>query len=111
MTISNSPAVVLVKFPFTDLTSAKKRPAVIVSPRQYSERYGDVVIIPLTSVNQNDDSLRLLKWEDAGLIKQTWVKPLIATVSVSLLERELGQLREPDAECIRSAFRQMLIIA
>ena len=111
MTISDSLAVVLIRFPFTDLTSAKKRPAVIVSPWQYSERYGDVVIIPLTSVNQNDDSLRLAQWKDAGLLKETWVKPLLATVSKSLITRQLGRLHERDMRCVRSSLKQMLSIA
>ena len=51
--------VVLVRFPFTNLETHKKRPAVIVSPATYAERYGDVVIAPLTSVDQQDVALRL----------------------------------------------------
>ena len=110
MTISDCPTVVLVRFPFTDLSSAKKLPSIVVSPSQYSERYGDVVIIPLTSVNQNDDSLHLSQWKEAGLLKETWVKPLLATVSKSLIKQKLGRLQDADMKCVRSALQQMLSI-
>jgi len=103
-----SPApFVLVRFPFTDLSVTKKRPAVVVSPQHYTNRYGDVVLIPLTSVDQEDDSLQLLRWKVAGLMKATWVKPLVATVVNSLIERELGQLHKDDKTCICAIFRQI----
>jgi mRNA-degrading endonuclease toxin of MazEF toxin-antitoxin module len=38
---------VLVRFPFTDLTAVKKRPAVIISPAEFTRRHGDVVLIAL----------------------------------------------------------------
>ena len=53
--------VVLMRFPFTNLETHKKRPAVIVSRAIYAEQYGDIVIVPLTSVDQQDDALRLEK--------------------------------------------------
>ncbi len=108
MTPFKSGTVVLVRFPFTDLSSAKKRPAVIISPDSYSHRYGDVVIIPLTSVNQNDDQLYVSCWEESNLVKPTWVKPLLATISTSLIDRELGQLGKEDASCVHTALQKML---
>ncbi len=108
MTRFKSGAVVLVRFPFTDLSSAKKRPAVIISPDSYSNRYEDVVIIPLTSVNQNDDPLYVSCWEESNLVKPTWVKPLLATISISLIDRELGRLHKKDVSCIHNALQKML---
>ncbi len=40
MTTYEPGAVVLVRFPFTNLTAAKKRPAVVVSPQEFSRRHG-----------------------------------------------------------------------
>ncbi|MCX8111037.1 MAG: type II toxin-antitoxin system PemK/MazF family toxin [Syntrophorhabdaceae bacterium] len=40
--------IVLVPFPFTDLTTIKKRPALIISPDEYNKKL-DVVIVFITS--------------------------------------------------------------
>ncbi len=44
--------VVLVPFPFTDQTTTKKRPAVIVSSEFYNVSLPDVVLMAITSQNQ-----------------------------------------------------------
>lgn len=36
-------------FPFTDLTTTKKRPALVVSANWYNKRYRDVVLVAVTS--------------------------------------------------------------
>ena len=51
--------VVLVRFPFTDLTALKKRPALIVSPSEFSKRNGDVVIVALTGQPQTEPDAAL----------------------------------------------------
>jgi mRNA interferase MazF len=40
---------VLVSFPFTDLTSTKRRPAVVVSPDTFNACNEDVVLVAVTS--------------------------------------------------------------
>lgn len=41
--------IVLIPIPFTDLSSAKKRPVVIVSNDVYNESFQDVVVVAITS--------------------------------------------------------------
>ncbi len=100
--------VVLVRFPFTDLASIKKRPALILSPQEYVNRYGDVVLLALTSRSQPNDSLRLADWQAAGLPKPTWLKPLIATLSATLVIRRLGRLVESDTDSVRLVLHELL---
>lgn len=90
--------VVLVRFPFTDLSSTKQRPAVVVSPVGFSHTYGDVVVVAATSRDPSDPGLALQDWSAAGLVKPTWFKPLIATLSSSIIVRRLGGLTQPDRE-------------
>ncbi len=59
--------VVLVRFPFTDLAATKKRPAVVVSSAEFSQRHGDVVVMALTSRPQPEDALPVEDWKAAGL--------------------------------------------
>jgi mRNA-degrading endonuclease toxin of MazEF toxin-antitoxin module len=49
MTLYNPGAIVLLRFPFSLLHTAKKRPAVVISPAQYFRCYGDLVVLALTS--------------------------------------------------------------
>ena len=53
--------VVLVRFPFTDLATSKKRPALVLNPEEYFFRHGDIVVLALTSREQ-DEELRLQHW-------------------------------------------------
>ena len=88
--------VILVRFPFTDLASSKRRPALVLSSAEYSERYGDVVVLALTSRPQAEDELRLRVWRDAGLPKPSWFKPIVATLSKDMVLRRLGTLTHTD---------------
>lgn len=100
--------VVLVRFPFTDLASSKKRPALVVSPAEYRARHSDVVILALTGQQQPNGELRLRNWQQAGLLKPTWLKPLIATVAGDVVERHLGILAEEDRLCAVKAVEHLI---
>ena len=100
--------VVLVRYPFTDLTTTKKRPAVILSPQVYTDRFGDVVLMPLTGHAEPESSLRLAHWHASGLRKPTWVKPIVGTLSVRLIEKRLGRLADEDERCVRAALATLL---
>jgi mRNA-degrading endonuclease toxin of MazEF toxin-antitoxin module len=41
--------IVLVPFPFTDQTTTKKRPAVIISAEDYNRKSPDLIIMAITS--------------------------------------------------------------
>jgi mRNA interferase MazF len=99
--------VALVRFPFTNQQSVKQRPAVIVNQVEYPRQYGDFVLIPLTSVAQTNPSLALRDWRDAGLLKPTWVKPIIATLNQHLIVRILGSVTVADHTAVRAAIEEI----
>ena len=47
MTVYKAGDIVLIHFPFTDLSSAKQRPAVVISPAAFASRHGDLVVLAL----------------------------------------------------------------
>ncbi len=103
-TTYNRGVVVLLPFPFSDQSSAKIRPAVIVSPRYPSD---DLLVVALTSVG---DTLRpgefaIQFWREAGLIHPSFAKRAVASVSGDLVRKQLGQLREIDLVKLDSAVR------
>lgn len=99
--------VVLVRFPFTDLTAVKKRPALIVSPSDFLKHHGDVVIVALTGQPHSDDTC-LQDWKNAGLLKPTWIKPLIGTVAATVIERRLGRLSSADHRSVAATLRTLI---
>jgi len=108
MTSFDAGDIVLVRYPFTDLSTSKKRPAVILSPRTYADRFGDVVLMPLTSQPDADTSLAITQWRVAGLLKPSWVKPIIGTLATRLVEKHLGKVAATDEQCIRAALAVLL---
>jgi mRNA-degrading endonuclease toxin of MazEF toxin-antitoxin module len=108
MTPSSPGAVVLVRFPFTHLRGAKKRPAVVISPAPYALRYEDVVALALTSQPQPDPFLSLQHWRTAGLLGPSWIKPAVFTLGASVIDRQVGFLDPEDAFRIPQALALLL---
>jgi mRNA interferase MazF len=103
-TTYNRGAVVLLPFPFSDQSSAKIRPAVIVSPRYPSD---DLLVVAVTSVG---DALRpgeflIQFWREAGLIHPSFAKRAVTSVSGALVRKPLGQLHETDLVKLDAAVR------
>jgi mRNA interferase MazF len=99
--------VVLVRYPFSDLSGSKIRPAVIVSTPHTSQ---DVFILPLTS---QTTSLRtgefvLKDWSQAGLNVETAAKRGVYTVHQNLVAQIVGNLSAPDLNDLDDALRLWL---
>ncbi|MBI5385500.1 MAG: MazF family transcriptional regulator [Verrucomicrobia bacterium] len=70
--------VVLLPVPFTDLTSRKVRPAVVIG---HSSHAGDPFVAPISSQLSNVDFV-LQDWQAAGLNVLCGVKSQIATIEL-----------------------------
>ena len=111
MTSFNFGDVLLVPFPFTDQTTAKKRPAVVISSQDYNQQRPDVILIAVTSrvlpVLQFGEVL-INDWAAAGLLKVSVIKPIVTTLEKSLVLRRLGQLEARDLQALRSVLGVIL---
>ncbi|MBS4029336.1 MAG: type II toxin-antitoxin system PemK/MazF family toxin [Ignavibacteriales bacterium] len=99
--------IVLVPFPFTDLTTTKQRPALIISPNEYNQ-FDEVVIAFVTS--QLHSPLRvgdyhIKHWQTAGLPKPSLIRMKFATLHNSVIIKRLGNLNEED----KIAFGKLLL--
>lgn len=99
--------VVLVRYPFSDLSGSKVRPAVIVSAPHSSK---DLFILPLTSKTAAllAGEFVLADWSKAGLNVETAVKRGIYTVDQSLVAQSLGKLSDSDLGALSDALRRWL---
>ena len=103
--------VVLVPFPFTSQTKSKRRPAVVVNRRSYSEHRPDVIIMAITSQLHASDGeleMRVTGWRAASLLKPSVVKPVLATIEQQLVVRTLGRLNAFDQSSLRRTIRAIL---
>lgn len=107
-TTCNPGDVVLVPFPFSDLSQRKLRPAVVISDGAYRAAHGDVVLVALTTQPQQGQALALGDWRGAGLPKPTWVKPLVMSLSTRMLVKTLGTLKPSDWACLTAAIQLMV---
>lgn len=81
--------VVLQPIPFTDLSSSKVRPAVVVGHGSWP---GDLFVVPVTSQMTNTD-LHLNDWDKAGLNVPSGIK---------------GQITAKDHEALDALLRKWL---
>ena len=103
--------VVLVPFPFTDQTTSKKRPAVVVSNRAYNTARPDIIVMAITSQRRPNPGLGdvgLASWQAAGLLKPSVVKPVFATLEQRLVLRTLGTLAADDQATLRKAIGDII---
>jgi mRNA interferase MazF len=103
--------IVLVPFPFTDQSAAKRRPAVIISSRSYHLERADLIIMAVTSQTRLGGSLgevMIKDWQSAGLLKASVIKPVITTVEQSLVIRRLGHLQKETLEELRKAIGKVV---
>lgn len=94
--------VVLLPIPFTDLTSRKVRPAVVIGKKET-----DSFLVPISSVMANTD-FPLQAWRAAGLNVPSGVKAQLATVEERLVVKIVGRLAANDSGTLDNRLRNWL---
>ena len=99
--------IILVRYPFSNLSSSKVRPAIVVSAPHVSQ---DIMIVPLTSKTASliEGEFVLAEWSTAGLNVATAVKRGLYTVHPSLVVTTIGQLADSDADRLEQSLRGWL---
>ncbi|WP_293360247.1 MULTISPECIES: type II toxin-antitoxin system PemK/MazF family toxin [unclassified Microcoleus] len=99
--------IILVRYPFSNLSSSKVRPAIVVSAPHVSQ---DIMIVPLTSKTASliEGEFILTEWSAAGLNVATAVKRGLHTVHESLVVRKIGILADSDAERLEQSLQDWL---
>ena len=94
----NQGDIFLAHFPFTDGTSAKLRPVLVISSNRFNGSE-DVVVLPISSKPTSSDPFAIFidelnpDFKDTGLKTSSsikWTKPM--TISKSVIRRHLGCL-------------------
>lgn len=98
--------VVLVRYPFSDLTGTKVRPAVIIGTPHVSQD----VFVPLTSKTFSllQGEFLLADWKGAGLNVPSAVKRGVYTIHESLVVKKVGKISETDVASLDTSLRHWL---
>jgi mRNA interferase MazF len=106
----NAGDIVLVKFPFSDLESSKKRPALLLVQTNLTLKVGVVSIAMITS---KVDGLkfpgdhRIEEWQEAGLLHPSLIRlAKIATIDKEMVYKSLGRLNARDLRSVKSSFQK-----
>ena len=98
--------VVLVPFPFTDLTTQKQRPGLVISSKDFNDSSPDVILLAITSqiskdLQHSDYPLSLDEQKKGGLPKPSIVKATkVVTLSQALVRKTLGRLPQETVDQI-----------
>lgn len=103
--------VILVRFPFTNLLTTKKRPALVLCRTVHSPRIQLVTLAMITSkveASRLPGDLILQDWSVAGLLHPSLVRlAKVATIDHTLVEKSLGKCSKRDLEAARKLFHTL----
>ena len=99
--------MVLVRYPFSDLSASKVRPAVVVSAPHPSV---DLIVVPLTSRTAGllPGEFALADWKAAGLNVPTAVKRGAYTIHPTLIAKRVGRLSSGDEASVDTSLRSWI---
>jgi mRNA interferase MazF len=97
--------IVLLKFPFTDGTTFKRRPALIIN--DFDD--GDLIVCRITSqIYKTKNDIYIDDWEKTGLKLPSVIRVhKIATLEKDLVECIMGKIENPTREKVRRIFSKL----
>ncbi len=98
--------VVLLRFPFTDASGSKQRPALVL----LDANDGDILVARITTKNYaTTHDVAMVDWSAAGLLAASTVRlHKLATLETSLVKRSLGHLTATDFVVIEAQLARLL---
>ncbi|MDT8427461.1 MAG: type II toxin-antitoxin system PemK/MazF family toxin [Pseudomonadales bacterium] len=105
--------VVVVPFPFTDRSTAKRRPALVLSEAAvFNKQSGHSVLAMITSARNSDWPLdvEIKELDSAGLPSASTVRMKLFTLDERLVIRKAGQLGKTDRKNVILALRRLFAL-
>ena len=105
--------VVLVPFPFADLSTTKQRPCLVITSFKPTRLNEHVIVAMMTSHVSGlgfPHDVSLVDWQKAGLPKPTLVRlAKVVTLDRKLVRRKLGRLLKTDQQAIVMKFKELFL--
>ncbi len=110
--ISDIFSVVVVPFPFIDITVARRRPALVLSARAFNEVNGHTLLAMITTASRSHwpSDHPIVDLAAAGLRVPCVVRLKLFTLENRLLDRLIGTLGPADREAVTKRLERMLAL-
>lgn len=105
--------VVLIAFPFTDFSTLKQRPCVVISSGEFNAIHNDVIVAAITShvpekLESDEYLLSEAEQKACGLPKASMIRiGKIVTIDARLIRKSLGKLPDDSYNLVLSKFQQI----
>lgn len=102
--------VVVVPFPFTDSSSSKKRPALVISSgKAFNEKIDHYVLLMITSARNSAWPLDIVIQDlpAVGLTNDSIIRMKLFTLDGQLILKKIGALKTKDRKNVAQALQQL----
>lgn len=101
--------VVVVPFPFADSPASKRRPALVLSSREFNHASGHSLMAQITTARHSSWPGDLgIQHAEAGLPKDCVVRMKLFTIDNRLIRNRTGRLSAADRQQVRSILQRLI---
>jgi mRNA interferase MazF len=103
--------IVLVPFPFVDIPVSKKRPALVISSRDFNSNNSHSICAMITTAKSSTwpSDHFLLEHETTGLVKNCYIRWKIFTLPNDIIVRRLGKLSAQDRISVEAQVQRVFV--
>lgn len=113
-TTANQREIVLVPFPFSDLSTQKKRPALIISNNEFNKHSEDVICCMITSNPQVQESCVKITQKDlesGKLFYDSKIKPSrLFILNKRIIDKHLGFLSKEKSLLVQEEIKKLIFV-
>ena len=102
--------IVVVSFPFTDSSTKKRRPALVISSEEFNENHDQLILAMITTAKHSSwrSDIKLKDYAEANLIVPSIVRLKLFTLEKSMVVRQLGYLSKKDKNAVNASLKQYM---
>jgi mRNA interferase MazF len=102
--------VVELPFPFSDLSSSKKRKALVISSEEFNKKNNACAVIMITSRSHSEwvGDVEIKHWARSGLKKTCYVRLKFFTADMIIFSGKIGTLMTEDKKSVSAMLKKHL---
>jgi mRNA interferase MazF len=99
--------IVELPFPFSDLSSSKKRKALVISSQSFNKANQAATVAMITSRTNSEwiGDVGIVHWHSVGLKKPCYIRLKFFTADLSIFNRKVGELHPQDQKNVNESFK------